>query len=334
MAENSIRPKVSIIIVSFNSFEHLDTCLSSVLKQTYPNFEVILSDNASTDGSLEYVSAKFPDVILFKNNGNLGWANGINVALPRASGFYIAPLNVDTEVTHGWLTAMVDFLDAHPEVGAVTPKILLFDDRTRINTMGHNVHVSGLSFCRKLYQKDYDSDVPEKVSGISGCSYLIRRSTLDRMGGLPRDSFMSNDDVIVSWLLHLMGNDIYCIPDSVMYHKYRLKMSPEKLYRLEKDRLELLLSTLKPLTLIIISPILLTVDIMTIIYSVIKGWTYLKTKMSSLTRPWHEREIIYLKRKRYNKLRTVADWHLLCRLNWGLEWKQVIVLSSPHERRI
>jgi GT2 family glycosyltransferase/glycosyltransferase involved in cell wall biosynthesis len=323
MADNSIRPKVSIIIVSFNSFEHLDTCLSSVLKQTYPNFEVILSDNASTDGTLEYVSAQFPDVILVKNNENLGWANGINAALPLTSGFYIAPLNVDTEVTPGWLTAMVDFLDSHPEVGAVTPKILLFDDRTRINTMGHNVHISGLSFCRKLYQKDYISDIPEKVSGISGCSYLIRRSTLDRMGGLPRDSFMSNDDVIVSWLLHLMGFRIYCITNSVMYHKYQLKMNPAKLYRLEKDRGELILSMLKPLTLVVMSPVFLAVELMIIAYSLVKGKAYSKAKLSDLESLWGKRHVITEKRRQYQRLRVVSDRRLLRSLRSALEWRQL-----------
>jgi GT2 family glycosyltransferase len=331
MADNSIRPKVSIIIVSFNSFEHLDTCISSVLKQNYPNFEVILSDNASTDGSLEYVSKNFPDVILVKNSENLGWANGINAALPRASGFYIAPLNVDTEVTPGWLKAMVDFLDSHPEVGAVTPKILLFDDRTRINTMGHNVHVSGLSFCRKLYQKDYISDIPEKVSGISGCSYLIRRSTLDRMGGLPRDSFMSNDDVIVSWLLHLMGYPIYCIPNSIMYHKYRLNISPEKFYRLEKDRAKLALSTLRPLTLVIMSPVFLGVEMMVIAYGIFRGKGFFAAKSKAMATIWQERRIISEKHRNYNILKTTSDWTLIRKLRCNIEWEQLFRTVRQNE---
>jgi GT2 family glycosyltransferase len=322
-AFSALPAKVSVVIVSYNSLAHIDTCLTSVLDQTYPNYEVILSDNGSTDGSLEYIRSHFPQVEIIENKANLGYANGINAAFPHASGEFIAPLNIDTEVAPGWLAVMVTFLKENSQVGAVTPKILLFDHRTRINTMGHNIHISGLSFCRKLYQPDYDSQAPEPVSGLSGCSYLIRRATLDRMGGLPSDSFMSNDDVIVSWLLHIMGYQIYCLPEAVVYHKYRLKMDPGKMYRLEKDRLALLLATLRPLTLIVLSPVLAAVDIMTIIYSMIKGRAYLKAKMSSLAWIWHERRRISLKRKQYLKLRTVSDWHLLRRLRWDLAWGQL-----------
>jgi GT2 family glycosyltransferase len=316
--------RVSIIIVNYNCMKDVDVCLSSVLAQTYPDYQVIFVDNNSTDGSLEYTMKKFPGLTFVRNTGNLGYAGGINSALPCATGEFIAPLNIDTEVAPGWLAAMADFLKAHPRTGAVTPKILLFDDRKRINAKGHNVHFSGLSFCRDLYKLDDGSASPEKVSGVSGCSYLIRRETLDRMGGLPADSFMSNDDVIVSWLLHLMGYDIYCVPEAVVYHKYRLKMDPAKLFRLEKDRGKLVLSTLKPLTLVVCSPVFLAVEFMIMVYSLAKGRAYAKAKLAAVTSLWRDRHGIGGKRRRYRSLRVVSDSRLLGSLRWGLEWRQLL----------
>jgi GT2 family glycosyltransferase len=222
--------RASVILVNYNGMSHLDACISSVLKQSYTNFEVIFVDNNSSDESLEYARSKFPDLTFVVNDTNLGYAGGINSGLAYATGAYIGPLNIDTEVAPNWLSAMVASLDENPQVGAVTPKVLLFDDRTKINTMGLNIHISGLGFCRKLGKKDEHSVIPENVPGVSGCAYLIRREILERMGGAPGWCFMGNDDVIVSWLLRLMGYEIYCLPESIAFHKYSLKMDPGKLF--------------------------------------------------------------------------------------------------------
>ncbi len=320
--------RVTVIIVSYNSLQDIDVCLSSVLRQDYPDFEVILSDNGSTDGTVARVRVQYPRVKIIENQANLGYANGINAALPLASGACIAPLNVDTEVTPGWLSAMVKVLQSAANIGAVTPKILLFNDRSRINAMGHNIHVSGLTFCRNLNMLNYDSIKPERVSGVSGCSYLIRRETLDQIGGLPRDSFMSNDDVIVSWLLHLMGLRIYCVPEAVMYHKYRLKMNPDKLFRLEKDRGQLILSALSPLTIILMSPVLAVVELMIFVYCLIKGRGYLKSKCRAANHIWKERRATGKKRQQYSTLKRVSGWTLVRQLKWNLEWKQLLGITK------
>jgi hypothetical protein len=319
--------RASVILVNYNGMLHLDACISSVLKQSYTNFEVIFVDNNSSDGSLEYARSKFPDLIFVVNDKNLGYAGGINAGLAYATGEYIAPLNIDTEVAPNWLGAMVAFLDENPQAGAVTPKVLLFDDRTKINALGLNIHITGLGFCRGLGKEDDNSVIPEKVSGVSGCSYLIRRQLLEQMGGAPGWCFMGNDDVIVSWLLRLMGYEIYCLPESIVFHKYSLKMSPEKLFRLEKNRQTLLLSTLKPLTLLACLPILLAIELMIIVYSLAKGRSYIKTKFSAFSSLWKERDSIKQQRRRYMHLRKVSDFELLRGLRWNLDWKQILCLS-------
>jgi len=315
--------RASVIIVNHNGMPHLYTCISSLLKQSYKNFEVIFVDNNSSDGSLEYARNKFPDLIFVANKENLGYAGGINAGLPYATGEYIAPLNIDTEVAPNWLGAMVAFLDGNPQAAAVTPKVLLFDDRTKINVAGLNIHITGLSFCRSLGKENDISVIPENVSGVSGCSYLIRRQLLEQMGGAPEWCFMGNDDVIVSWLLRLMGHEIYCLPEAVAYHKYSLKVDPEKLFRLEKNRQILLLSTLKPLTLLACLPIFLAIELLIIIYALAKGRSYIKAKFDAFASLWRERRNIKQRRHQYQSLRKVSDLTLFRRLNWNLAWAQL-----------
>ena len=316
--------KVSVIVVNYNGMSHIDACIPSVLQQSYKNFEVIFVDNNSSDGSLDYAQNKFPSVTFVVGKENTGYAGGINAGLVHATGDYIAPLNIDTEVDPNWLSAMVKFLDANPKTGAVTPKILLFHDRDRINARGLSIHISGLGFCRGLGKKDDAATTPEKVSGISGCSYVIRREILERMGGAPEDCFMGNDDVIVSWLVNLMGYDLYCIPESVVYHKYTLKMTPAKFYALEKNRLVLLLSTLKPMTRIACSPVFAIMELLIAGYSLLKGKAYVQARLSAVSDAWKDKERIKQKRERYNRIRKISDFALLRRLRWNIQWDQLI----------
>ena len=324
------RRKVSVIIVNYNTLKHIDTCLSSILKQTYPDYEVIFVDNNSTDNSLNYAKERFPGIIFVTNNENLGYAGGVCSALTHASGQYIAPLNIDTEVTSDWLIHMVEFLDRKPEVAAVTPKILLFNRKNRINALGVNIHVSGLAFCRELDKEDRDTIKAERVYGLSGCSYLIRKEVLEQINNSVKQWDMFYDDVIVSWLVNLMGYDIWCLPESVIYHKYALQMNPDKFLRLERCRHIFILSVFKPLTIIICFPVLVIIETLIMLYSVFKGRQYGVAKLKAIRSILKMSRNIRRKRKLYKKLRKRSDIELLKRLSWNLEWGQLFkTISYP-----
>jgi len=315
--------KVSIIVVNFNGMRYLDACLDSILIQSYQNFELIFVDNASTDGSLEHIRKRFPHLNYVVNDRNRGYAGGVNSGLAVASGEYIAPVNMDTEADPDWLINMLDFLQSHPEAGAVCPKVLIMDQRNVVNCNGLKIHVSGLGFCRMLHQPDMPDQAPQRVSGISGCSFLIKKDLFDRMGGAPEYCFMYNDDVVVSWLLALMGYDMYCLPQSVIYHRYRLSMTPVKFFHLEKNRLYLIFTTLHWYTTLLLSPLLLVIEAMVLVYSCLKGWPYPRSKLGAYWALFKERKTIWQVRKAYGKLRRVSDFTLLSRLAWNLEWGQL-----------
>jgi len=319
-----VAKKVSVILVNYNGMPHLDVCIPSILGQTYSNFEIIFVDNNSSDGSLEYARSKFPQLLFVPSEKNLGYAGGINKGLKYASGEYIAPLNTDTEAAPDWLEALVDFLDGNSRAGAVTPKILLFDDRSKINTMGSNIHVTGIGFCRGLNRIDDGSKIPQMVSGVSGCSYLIRRDILEKIGGVPEESFMGNDDVVLSWLVNLLGYEMYCVPEAVIYHKYKLKMNPEKFYQLEKSRHALLLYSLKPLTFVVLAPVFAFTEFLIFTYSLLKGRRYIQAEFKAWVAVLGNLRGFMRRRRQVQRLRKISDPQLLRKLKLNYEWKQVL----------
>src|SRR3954452_4327952 len=160
-------PLVSIIVVNYNGMAHLPECLNALSAQHYPAFEVLVVDNGSTDGSPAYIAANYPEVRYITSGSNLGYSGAVNLALNYASGTYIAVLNMDAMVEPDWLGPLVAFLEMHSEVGAVTPKIVLYHQPDRINALGQNVHVTALGFNRAFNRPDQpDATAPIKVSGL------------------------------------------------------------------------------------------------------------------------------------------------------------------------
>lgn len=319
--------KVSIIIAVYNGMAYVDRCLEAVLAQDYPCSEVIYVDNASTDGGLEHVRRRFPEVLTVSSPRNLGYAGGINKGLERAAGYYIAPLNVDTEVAPGWLRRMVAFSETHPSVGAVTPMILIDQQRDRVNALGGAIHVSGLSFCKGLNQpRDHVPPSPFPVAGVSGASYLIRRTLMTQMGGAPAHCFMGNDDVLLSWTLRLMGFEIYCVPESIVYHDYRLTLDPEKLYLLERNRHDMLLSSLRAGTLLTTLPFTVALEAAILGYCALRGRPHLEAKLKAYRALWKDRHGTRARRRQLQALRAVSDWKLLGSMEKVPEWRQLVRL--------
>ena len=321
----SSQTKVSVIIVNYNGISYLETCLCSVLAQNLPDFEVILVDNKSSDGSLEYVRRMFPDLLVVANEKNLGYTGGINSGISHAKGRYFAPLNVDTEVEKNWLGAMVEFMDANPDAGAVTPKSLLYRDRGKVGVMGLNMHITGLGFVRGLNRQD--SDLPKEpfqVASVSGCSFLIRREIVELMGGLNEDNFMYYDDVDLSWVVNMMGYRIYCVPQSVVYHEYELKMTPQKIFWLEYGRANAILCYLKPPTLVALLPFLMLTETLIMGYCVIRGPRYVWAKLRAWFSIASNMRSLLRRRRQVQKLRELSDFQLIRRFKLNYEWGQVL----------
>ena len=219
----------SIIIVNWNGYDHLATCLSSVFKQTYKNFEVIFIDNGSTDDSVEYVKQNFPQVRIMVSKKNHGFADGNNIgigqALKNPEIQYIATLNNDTEVDQDWLKQLITVVEQDERIGAVSSKILFFNQRNIIDSTGDFLLSGGLKVVARGYKQEdkgqFDK-IEECFSARAGAA-LYRGQMLEEvcLNGEYFDShyFAYIEDVDLSIRARFLGWKIMYAPKAIVYHK-------------------------------------------------------------------------------------------------------------------
>lgn len=255
--------RVSIIIVNYNSGDDLSGCLHSLFESDQASAEIIVVDNASTDGSFETNRNSFPQVLWISNSKNLGFGAACNLAAEYGRGEYLAFLNPDTRVTPGWLDALIAVLDANPNAGLVTPKILLLDSPGRINTCGNDVHISGLTLCRGLGTSQNDFNQLEAVDAVSGAAFVIRKELFELLKGFDESYFLYMEDTDLSWRARLNGWQILFVPQSVVFHDYRLTFGPCKVFYQERNRYMMLMKCLRWPSLFGLLPTLLLAEIVT-----------------------------------------------------------------------
>jgi len=220
MADLSPRPLVSVVIPNWNGAHHLPVCLDSLRRQAYAPLEILVVDNASTDGSRELLTRDYPEVHLIALPQNQGFTGACNAGIQAAQGEIIALLNNDTEVDPGWAAALVDAFARHPEAGLVASKILLFDRRDHLHTAGDLFRVDGRLFNRGVWEKD-EGQYDEETYVFSACggAAAYRRTMLDEIGLLDDDFFFSCEDMDLAWRAQLAGYRCVYTPAAVVYHR-------------------------------------------------------------------------------------------------------------------
>jgi GT2 family glycosyltransferase len=209
----------SVVIPNWNGKQHLQPCLEALARQTYAPIEVIVVDNASTDGSQAYLREHHPAVRLIALPENRGFTGACNAGIEAAKGEWIALLNNDTEVDPRWAAAVVDAFDRHPEVGSVASKMLLFDRRDHIHTAGDFFTKDGRAGNRGVWQRDEGQfDREEYVFSACGGSAVYRRAMLDDIGLLDDDFFFSLEDVDLGWRAQWAGWRCLYTPFAIVYH--------------------------------------------------------------------------------------------------------------------
>jgi GT2 family glycosyltransferase len=213
-------PLFSVIIPNWNGAHHLPTCLNALRTQTYPRVEVIVADNASTDGSRDLLAAQYPEVRVVALLENRGFTGACNAGMSAANGDFVALLNNDTEVDPGWVAAVVDAFERHPDAGLVASKMRLFDQRDRFHTAGDLYRVDGRLANRGVWERDegqYDQE--DYVFSACGGSSAYRRTMLDEIGLLDDDFFFSAEDMDLAWRAQLAGYRCIYAPAALVYHR-------------------------------------------------------------------------------------------------------------------
>lgn len=218
--------KTAIVILNWNGVEMLTRFLPSVLDFSRGEAVVYVADNASTDNSLEVLKMHFPEVRIIVLEKNWGFAEGYNRALEQVDAEYYVLLNSDVEVSHHWLTPLVEFMDSHADVAACQPKLLSEKNRDAFEyagACGGYIDRYGYPFCRgrifdTVENDDGQYDYAAEVLWATGACMVVRASDFRLAGGFDARFFAHSEEIDLCWRLRLMGKKIYCIPDSYVFH--------------------------------------------------------------------------------------------------------------------
>jgi len=211
--------KVSVIIPTWNGLHYLRVCLDAVLCQTYPQYEVVLIDNGSSDGTYEFVATYYPQVRILRSERNLGFAAGTNLGIRNTQGDYVATLNNDTEVEPTWLEELVKVMNSDPGIGMCASKMLFYDRRQVINSAGIAVDRVGIAWDREGGAIDNVMNLePREVFGPCAGAALYRRAMLDVIGLFDEDFWAYLEDVDLAWRAQACGWRCMYVPSARVYH--------------------------------------------------------------------------------------------------------------------
>ena len=225
-AGNQKNPLVSIVILNWNGKKFLEQFLPSVLLSTYPNKQVIVADNASSDDSVLFVQNNFPQIQIIKNTTNEGFAKGYNSVLRQIKSDYYVLLNSDVEVTPGWIEPIIDLMESDAAIAACQPKILAYADKNMFEYAGASggwLDYLGYPFCRgRIFEvceadtRQYDT--AQECFWASGAALFVKSAVYHHVGGLDEYFFAHQEEIDFCWRLQLAGYKVFVQPQSVVYH--------------------------------------------------------------------------------------------------------------------
>ncbi len=227
-------PSVDVLVLNYNGRAWLEACFSSLRQTDYPNYRVVLVDNASTDDSVPFTQAHFPEVAIFQTGANAGFSRAYNMAVAASAADYVVLLNNDVKVTPGWLKPQIDYLERHPQVAAVQPKVRSMQNPAYFEYAGASggfMDVYGFPFLRgrvfDTIEEDrgqYDDVVP--VVWTTGAALTARRSAYLDVNGMDEDFVHHMEEIDMCWRWLLLGYELAVVPAAVIYHHAGATISP------------------------------------------------------------------------------------------------------------
>jgi GT2 family glycosyltransferase len=219
-------PSVAVVILNWNGIAYLKHFLPSVCASTYPNLEIIVGDNASSDDSVDFVRENYPNVKIIINDQNYGFAGGYNKVLSQLNHDYFILLNSDVEVLPNWIEPVIRLMESDSNIAAAQPKILSHSNKSSFEyagAAGGFIDQFGYPFCRgrvfdalELDNGQYNES--SEVFWASGAAFFIKRANWLEMEGLDEDFFANMEEIDLCWRLKNEGYKIMYCADSQVYH--------------------------------------------------------------------------------------------------------------------
>jgi len=206
MKTNS-KPLVSIIIVNYNGMRFLRECFDSLAKIDYPNYEILFVDNASTDGSMRFISQNYPSAKIIANKENLGFATANSDASYVARGKYLFFLNNDTRVEPQIISRLVERMEVDPTIGICACKIMSYNGKTHFHT-GLGIDIYGYPITKG------------DIFYSEGSSLMMRKALFHELGGFDGKYLFFHEDIDLAWRAWLIGYQVVPAPDAIVYHAY------------------------------------------------------------------------------------------------------------------
>lgn len=312
--------KISIIVLNWNGRQFLPECLDSLAAQTLRDFEVVLVDNGSADGSAQLVRDAYPWVKLVELPENVGFAAGNNGGLEAAAGEYIVALNNDTRVEPDFVAELLAAAQASPGAGMVAAKMLNYFDPGRIDAIALKIGVNGLGYNIGFGERDagqYDGDVA--AFGPCGGAALYRRAMVDQIGFFDPDFFAYYEDFDLAWRGRLAGWECICAPRAVVYHVHSAtsgEWSSFKVYQTHRNKWYVIVKNWPAALLVRHLPALLLADVAALCLAVLKGrgWAAVRARFDFLL----SLGSLLRKRDQIQGTRKLSD-------------REAAALFSPHE---
>ncbi len=237
-----MNPLVSIVIVNFNGRNLLESCMGSLASQTYKPLELIVADNASTDGSVEFLRERYPDTIVLDMGCNRGYAAAANAGIRRARGAFIATLNNDTRADDDWIQKVMEIFGSDPGIGSCASRQMDFYHPDIIDSTGIVMRRGGYPTNRGHGQRFGEAFARvSEVFGAPGATAVYSRAMLDRIGLFDEDYFAYQEEWDLSFRAVLAGWKCVYIPEAVVYHMGGVTMakrdSRRHIFLMERNRI-------------------------------------------------------------------------------------------------
>jgi GT2 family glycosyltransferase len=219
-------PKVAVVILNWNGLKYLRQFLPSVMSSTWANLDIIIGDNASTDGSVEFIREEYPSIKIIENDKNYGFTGGYNTVLAQVEADYYILLNSDVEVHPGWIAPVIDLMEVDPLIAAAAPKIMAFNQKDHFEhagAAGGFIDEFGYPFCqgRMFYEIEADRgqyDRSGEVFWATGAAMFIKKNCWDEAGGFDDRFFAHMEEIDLCWRLKNMGYKVMYCAESTVFH--------------------------------------------------------------------------------------------------------------------